>query len=76
MKDLHASLWWNSNIPQHLEDSCHFPNSSNLVLDDLLSSSDIFWVIHCVGREGEVRGGEGRGGEGRDNVLVEFACDM
>ena len=63
---------WHSSTPQNLEDPCHFPNSSDLVSDDLLSSSDIFGVIHCrkgEGRRGRVEEGEV---EGSDNVHVIY----
>ena len=61
---------WHSSTPQNLEDPCHFPNSSDLVSDNLLPSSDIFGVIHCRG------GGGGEGREGGDSAQVEYAHNM
>ena len=62
----HESVWrWGgyctetrhkSSTPQNLEDPCHLPNSSDLVPDNLLPSSNIFGVVHCTKR------GRGRGG--------------
>ena len=56
---------WHSSTPQNLEDPCHFPNSSDLVSDNLLSSSDILGS--------STAGEEGEGREGGDSAQVEYA---